>query len=63
MSVHFEPTRGKYVVRWREERRNRLRRFGSEAAAETFDARLKRDRGWIDPNAHSGPRTKLDKRC
>jgi integrase len=38
MSVHFEAARTQWVVRWREDGRNRSRRFPSLEAAEAFDA-------------------------
>jgi hypothetical protein len=37
MSVHFEPDRKRYVVRWREGGRNRSRRFRAENDAVAFD--------------------------
>ena len=37
MSVHYDVERGKYVVHWREDGRQRKRRFDSEARAEAFD--------------------------
>lgn len=38
MSVHFEAARNRWVVRWREDGRNRSRTFGTIEAAEAFDA-------------------------
>jgi hypothetical protein len=40
VSVHFEKSRGKYVVRWREDGKQRARRFSDESAAAAFDARV-----------------------
>jgi hypothetical protein len=40
MSVHFDASRGQYAVRRREQGRNRIRRFGSEAEAVTFERTL-----------------------
>jgi hypothetical protein len=42
MSVHFEAARNRWVVRWRENRRNRSRRFGSLDEAEAFDEAVRR---------------------
>jgi len=41
MSVHYEPDRDRYVVRWREGGRNRSRRFLRLEAAEAFDRGLR----------------------
>jgi hypothetical protein len=38
MSVHYERDRAKYIVRWREDGKQRARRFTTEADAEAFDA-------------------------
>src|SRR3954470_21235541 len=38
MSVHYEASRDRYVVRWREDGRQRSRRFGSRDEAEAFEA-------------------------
>jgi hypothetical protein len=40
MSVHYEPDRRRYVVRWREDGRQRARRFATEGEAESFDAEV-----------------------
>lgn len=40
MSVHYEKHRDRYVVRWREDGKNRSRRFADEAEAEAFDAAI-----------------------
>lgn len=40
MSVHYDPGRRKFVVRWREDGHNRSRRFTTEAEAVSFDATL-----------------------
>ena len=41
MSVHYEASRNRYVVRWREGGRNRSRRFPTIEAAEAFDEALR----------------------
>lgn len=41
MSVHYEPGRDRYVVRWREGGRNRSQRFGGIEEAEAFDRGLR----------------------
>lgn len=41
MSVHYESHRQRYVVRWREEGRNRARRFRTDDQAEAFDAAMR----------------------
>ena len=41
MSVHYDASRGQYAVRWREQGRNRIRRFGSETEALTFERALR----------------------
>ena len=38
MSVHFDPARGQWSVRWREDGRQRTRRFDSEDEALDFEA-------------------------
>jgi integrase len=43
VSVHYEQHRDKYVVRWREDGRQRARRFSSEAEADEFDALVNPD--------------------
>ncbi len=40
MSVHFDATRGQYAVRWRQDGRNRMKRFKSEANAIAFERSL-----------------------
>jgi integrase len=40
MSVHYEPDRDRWAVRWRQAGRNRARRFTTEEQAEAFDASL-----------------------
>ena len=42
MSVHYEASRNRYVVRWREGGRNRSRRFPTVEEAEALDAALRR---------------------
>lgn len=42
MSVNYDPDRRRFVVRWREDGRNRTRRFESEHEAADFDATLTR---------------------
>lgn len=37
MSVHYESDRNRFVVRWRENGKQRSRRFASETAAIAFD--------------------------
>jgi hypothetical protein len=38
MSVQFDPSRNRWVVRWSDMGRQRTRRFAHEAAARRFDA-------------------------
>jgi hypothetical protein len=38
MSVQYDPVRAKFVVRWREDGKQRGRRFSSESEARAFDA-------------------------
>ena len=38
MSVQYDPKRAKFVVRWREDGKQRVRRFATEAEADSFDA-------------------------
>ncbi len=40
MSVQFDPTRQRYMVRWREAGRQRSERFATRAEAIAFDAAL-----------------------
>ena len=40
MSVQYDPARAKFVVRWREDGKQRGRRFSSESEARAFDARV-----------------------
>jgi integrase len=40
MSLHYDQTRDRWVVRWRETGKQRARRFKSEAEAKPMDARL-----------------------
>jgi hypothetical protein len=42
MSIHFDASRDRFVVRWKEDGRRRVRRFRSEAEAIAFDASLLR---------------------
>lgn len=51
MSVHYDRQRGKYMVRWREDGRNRVRRFDTIEAAEAFDVEVKRSHGWTAASA------------
>jgi integrase len=44
MSVQFDPSRNRWVVRWYQTGRHRSRRFHDEAAARRFDAERARDR-------------------
>ena len=39
MSVHYDPDRARFVVRWRESGRQRSKRFRSEEEAVAFDAK------------------------
>jgi integrase len=41
MSVHYEPERDRWVVRWRQAGKHRSRRFPREAEARQFDASLR----------------------
>jgi hypothetical protein len=41
MSVHYEPERDRWVVRWRQAGKHRSRRFSHEAEARQFDASLR----------------------
>ena len=40
MSVHFDRVRGRWIVRWRDNGRQRARRFADEASALDFEAGL-----------------------
>jgi integrase len=40
MSVHFDRSRGRWMVRWREDGRQRVRRFDDQGAALRFDAEI-----------------------
>jgi len=40
MSIHFDASRGRFVVRWKQDGRRRIRRFASEAEAIAFDTSL-----------------------
>ena len=42
MSIHFDASRDRFVVRWKQDGRRRIRRFRSEADAIAFDAALLR---------------------
>jgi len=42
MSIHFDASRDRFVVRWKQDGRRRVRRFRSEADAIAFDASLLR---------------------
>ena len=60
MSIHFDASRDRFVVRWKQDGRRRVRRFRSEADAIAFDASLlsparrprlpptRRDRAYLD---------------
>jgi hypothetical protein len=54
VSVHFEVARSRWVVRWREDGRNRSRTFGTLEAAEAFDAASRPPRTTAAP-ARSSP--------
>jgi hypothetical protein len=41
MSVHYEPDRRRWDVRWRAAGRHRAKRFATEAEARAFDASLR----------------------
>jgi hypothetical protein len=41
VSIHFDASRGRFVVRWKQDGRRRIRRFASEADAIAFDASLR----------------------
>ncbi len=41
MSVHFDRVRGRWIVRWRDNGRQRARRFAGEASALEFEASLR----------------------
>jgi hypothetical protein len=43
MSIDYEPERRRYRVRWRENGRQRSRRFHTHAQAEAFEASLVRE--------------------
>jgi hypothetical protein len=45
MRVQYDKTRRKYVVRWREDGRQRIRRFTTQQDAEAFDETLESRRG------------------
>jgi hypothetical protein len=40
MSIHFDACRDRFVVRWKQDGRRRIRRFPTEAEAIAFDASL-----------------------
>jgi hypothetical protein len=40
MSVQYDPTRARFVVRWREAGKQRVRRFASEPDAIAFDVEV-----------------------
>lgn len=42
MSIHFDASRDRFVVRWKQDGRRRVRRFHSESEAMAFDASLLR---------------------
>jgi hypothetical protein len=56
VSVHFEAARNRWVVRWREDGRNRSRRFASLEAAEAVDAAVRQPRGPVVAPAASPSR-------
>src|SRR5918995_2457190 len=41
MSVHFDRVRGRWILRWRDNGRQRARRFADEASALAFEASLR----------------------
>ena len=45
MSVQFDSSRNRWVVRWSEAGRQRSRRFADEAAARDFDIERRQDEG------------------
>jgi hypothetical protein len=49
MSVHFDRVRGRWIVRWRDNGRQRARRFADEAEALAFDARMTALRPAVKP--------------
>jgi hypothetical protein len=49
VSVHFEAARNRWVVRWREDGRNRSRTFRALDAAEEFDATIGRPDAVVTP--------------
>ena len=51
MSVHFEAARNRWVVRWRQDGRNRSKRVASGDAAEAFDESVRRPRVATTPVA------------
>jgi Phage integrase family len=57
MSVHYEASRDRYVVRWREEGRNRSRRLATLDEAEAFDAARRSAGAQPYVPAHAGRRS------
>ena len=57
MSVQYDKRRDKYVVRWREGGRQRIRRFSTEAEARVFDDEIKRR--WRAASAESASAGRL----
>ena len=54
MSVQYDPARARFVVRWREDGKQRGRRFATEAEAKAFDAR-------VNPAGRAAQRMKLSR--
>jgi hypothetical protein len=56
MSVHFDASRNRYVVRWRDDGRNRSRRFTTVDEAEAFDDSIRGFRAGDEVAIQSPPR-------
>jgi integrase len=55
MSVHYDPDRNRFVVRWREDGRQRSRRFATEADALAFDEARRAPRSANAPPERASP--------